>query len=184
MRIAATLLFVPLLLAACTFSIDVAPATPSPTPNPRSVLETPPSPTVTPRGVLRIRGLPTPTPGSAQPTPTLPPTQQPAPVAATDLFFAYRGNEVGADAKYKGKRIAVRGTVGLVDGHDVKLIGGAMGATGITQGFISEAVVCKVPKAKESSIIDLLPGDNVVVVGTVKGKGFTDIELADCEVAS
>ena len=54
----------------------------------------------------------------------------------------------------------------------------------VLKGIISEAIVCKVPKARQSSIIDLLPGDNVTVIGTVKGMGFADIELADCEVAS
>ena len=117
----------------------------------------------------------------APPTPTpIPPT--PIAVSASEFYASYQRNEVGAEAKYNDRLVAVSGKVGQIDDYDVKLIGGAMGVSGIAIGMLTEAIVCKVDKEDVDSIVDLKVGSSVTVVGTSKGLGFTDIELKDCTI--
>ena len=110
------------------------------------------------------------------------PTPTPIVVSAAEFYSAYQQNEVGAEAKYNDQLVKVSGKVGQIDGYDVKLIGGAMGASGIAIGMLTEAIVCKVDKDDKDSIVDLKVGSDVTVVGSSKGLGFTDIELQDCKV--
>ena len=119
--------------------------------------------------------------GGSPPEPTpIPPT--PIAVNAQEFYAAYQRNEVGAEAKYNDRLVAVTGKVGQIEGYDVKLIGGAMGASGIAIGMLTEAIVCKVHKDNADSVVDLTVGSDVTVVGTSKGLGFTDIELKNCEI--
>ena len=117
--------------------------------------------------------------------PPQPPTPAPTPIAvsAQEFYGAYKANEVRADATYTDELVAVSGTVGQIDGYEVKLIGGAMGASGMAIGMLTEAIVCKLDKEKDEAVVmSLNLGDTVTVVGTSKGMGFTDIELGNCAV--
>ena len=119
---------------------------------------------------------------SSEPDTPPPPTPTPIAVNAQEFYAAYQRNEVGAEAKYNDRLVAVTGKVGQIDGYDVKLIGGAMGVSGIAIGMLTEAIVCKVDKDNADSMLDLTVGSSVTVVGTSKGLGFTDIELRDCTI--
>ena len=124
----------------------------------------------------------TPTPVGPPPTPTPLPT----PINATTLFSEYDRNEVAGKAKYTDKIVVISGTVGVIQeaggGYDVKLIGDPRGATGISMGMITGAIVCKVAEENVSMVIPLNPGDEVTIVGKPQGIGFTDIEVKECRV--
>ena len=96
------------------------------------------------------------------------------PISAADLYRAYKANEVAADGAYKGKLLAVSGTVHNV-GKDI---------LGTPYVALDDAlqVQCMFSPDQKAELADLRPGQSVVVEG--KCDGFLiEVILRDCRVA-
>jgi len=93
-----------------------------------------------------------------------------------DLFQEYEMNEISADNKYKNKIIVVRGTIRSI-GRDVlrnayvKLEG--EGELGIQSFFTKE---------RESDLIDLVVGEEILIMGKCEGKGLGNIYLKESRI--
>ena len=110
------------------------------------------------------------TPTKVGPTPT--------PISASKLYGDYKFAEGAAELIYTDKQVVISGTVGSVEGRDIKLIGGGQGASGLSYGFITQAVVCKT----NGNPYHIRRGDYVTVIGKPQGIGFTDVEVKECRV--
>lgn len=101
------------------------------------------------------------------------------PIPYTTLSREYLDNEVGAQAKYNGKRTTVSGRV-----HSVR------NAKGKNEGKIevhfidpispSLPVNCYFPASQAAELGRLKYRDEIVVVGTVHGSQYSGIILQDC----
>lgn len=97
-------------------------------------------------------------------------------VGAGDIFKNYKENEVGADAKYKGKWLKVKGKIGKI-GKDITddayiLFDVSDALFGVRAAF---------EKENQGDLTDLAPGQTVVVVCMGDGK-FADVMLVKCGV--
>lgn len=97
-------------------------------------------------------------------------------VGAGDIFSAYKENEVGADAKFKGKWLKVKGKIGKI-GKDITddayiLFDVSDALFGVRAAFEKES---------HGELSDLAPGQTVVVVCMGEGK-FGDVMLKKCGV--
>lgn len=96
-------------------------------------------------------------------------------VTAIALYEAYDANEVSADAKYKGKKLAVTGEV-----KDVEKTFGNVYVNLTGNEFLGQ-VTCKLES--EADAAKLTKGQTVTLVGTGDGKtGFP--RVVDCVLAS
>jgi len=101
-----------------------------------------------------------------------PPPNLPINVDAEKLVEEYRGNEVKADAKYKGKRIIVWGKVEKVSRD---LLGNAVLWFRDGPGIFD--ATCR-PKDKDAVLLD--PGMAVAFEGTVAEKELVELRIVDC----
>lgn len=94
-------------------------------------------------------------------------------LTAYELFNYYEANEVAADDKFKGKKIAVSGTIKDI-GNDI------MGDSYITleSGAYLGSVQCYLDK---SVVARLSKGQQIAVIGTCKGLMMSVI-LEDCKI--
>ena len=110
------------------------------------------------------------------PVPT--PTPVPLEVTAEEIYQDYDSNEVAAKAKYEGRMALITGSISSVTeaggGYDVKL------ATDTSFSIMD--IVCKVNKSEIASVITLSEGQEVTILGKIKGKGIFDVEVTDCTV--
>ena len=119
------------------------------------------------------------TQASANGAPSTQPSEQPIPVAIAELLSEYQDNEVRADSRYKGKLVAVGGTVREVrkdigdrvyvligDGHNHDLI-----EVPQVQAFVAAG--------QETKAASLSKGDPVAVRGRVDGLSMNVI-INDC----
>lgn len=95
-----------------------------------------------------------------------------------DLLSDYKGNEVAADKKYKGKFIEVSGKA-----RDIKkdLTDDMYVEVGTGGAFEIPAVHCDLGKKGEDVAAKLKKGQSITVRGIVKGL-MMDVQLKDCEV--
>jgi hypothetical protein len=93
----------------------------------------------------------------------------------TDLAREYFDNEVGAQAKYDGKRILVSGKV-----HSVRNDKGKIQVHFIDPMAITIPVNCYFPASQAAVIGKLKRNDEIVVIGTVHGSNYSGITLDDC----
>ena len=93
----------------------------------------------------------------------------------TDLAREYYDNEVGAQAKYDGKRILVSGRV-----HSVRNDKGKIQVHFIDPMAITISVNCYFPASQAAVLGKLKYNDQIVVVGTVHGSNYSGITLDDC----
>lgn len=104
----------------------------------------------------------------AQPAPALP--DPPLKLSADDLFTAYKANEVSADAKYKGKTLAVSGTVSEIgkdftDAPYVKLSVAENQFEGV-QAVFSKSSNDELAKLQKGQSITVTCTGNGMVIGT------------------
>ncbi len=96
-------------------------------------------------------------------------------VTASQLYASYDGNEVAADEKYKGKKLAVTGIVG-----------------NISKGIFDEAIVsleigflqninCDFGD-NTKAVSRLSKGDRITIIGKCEGFILSQVILGDCEV--
>jgi hypothetical protein len=96
-------------------------------------------------------------------------------IQANALYRAYESNELAADERYKGKRLAVTGRVYQI-GRDISgspfLV---IGDSGMLDG-----VQCLFADAASGQIALLNKGDKIVVLGNVGGKTLTWVTMTNC----
>ncbi len=95
-------------------------------------------------------------------------------ISSTQLYDAYTANEVAADNSYKGKVIAVTGTVDgvgkdIMDDTYITLVGD--GVIGSVQCFISKDFISKAATVSK--------GTTITITGTCDGK-MMNVLLKDC----
>lgn len=95
-------------------------------------------------------------------------------VGVGDIFQNYKQNEVGADAKYKGKWLKVKGKISKI-GKDITddayiLFDVSDSLFGVRAAF---------EKENQGDLTDLAPGQTVVLVCQGEGK-FGDVMLKKC----
>ena len=95
-------------------------------------------------------------------------------ISSTQLYDAYKANEVAADNSYKGKVIAVTGTVDgvgkdIMDDTYITLVGD--GVIGTVQCFISKDFISKAATVSK--------GTTITITGTCDGK-LMNVLLKDC----
>jgi tRNA_anti-like len=98
-----------------------------------------------------------------------------APIPYTTLSRAYLDNEVGAQAKYDGKRVTVSGRV-----HSVRNDKGKIEVHFIDPVSVSLPVNCYFPASQAAVLGKLKYGDEIIVVGTVHGSRYSGVVLEDC----
>lgn len=99
----------------------------------------------------------------------------PMAVTAKDLHDAYESNEVSADSRYKGKRLAVTGEIDGVD----KVLGTV--SVNLKADEYFKRVRCKLKN--ESDAASLTKGQTVTLIGVGDGKTIFP-EVEDCVLAS
>lgn len=114
-------------------------------------------------------------PSSQQPTAVS--NEPPIRISAEELIKAYKENEVGADAKYRGKRLHVSG--------EISNIADTLGSITVSLKGENESglltVLCSFDDAYRASIATLKKGEPLGVVG--RGDGMTAglyVGLEDC----
>jgi hypothetical protein len=93
----------------------------------------------------------------------------------TELAREYYDNEVGAQARYDGKRILVAGRV-----HSVRNDKGKIQVHFIDPMAITIPVNCYFPASQAAILGKLKLNDEIVVIGTVHGSIYSGIILDDC----
>jgi hypothetical protein len=105
-------------------------------------------------------------------------TPAPISVTATTLYHDYEGNEVAADEKYKGKTLAVSGTVDSI-GKDISDTMYVTLSSGKQYSITS--VQCIFGDEHKSALARLSKGQKVTVKGRCDGK-FGNVLLRDCSL--
>ena len=100
-------------------------------------------------------------------------------VHALDLIDAYEVNEFAADAKYKEKTVLVRGEISNM--HDTF---GMLFVNLESVNYIV-SVSCEMQKSQMSRLQQLRKGQDVLVVGEVRGStAGLSVDLKDCVIMS
>jgi len=116
-------------------------------------------------------------PTSAPVAKASPAQQAPTPIDAAELFDAYQSNEVAADDRFKGRMLAVRGTVQSIDKD---FTGDIVVRLATSNQFMPVDATLKA--AEKSSAARLAKGTTVQL--TCKGRGMVigRPQLAGCSV--
>jgi hypothetical protein len=100
-------------------------------------------------------------------------------ITAESLTSAYSENEAAADRKYKGKLLAVTGTI---ESLLVTEKGGrGISLKGANTRYLS-GVLCTVSDKQKEIFEKLKEGQQVTVEGTCEGLDIADVSLADCSI--
>ena len=97
-------------------------------------------------------------------------------LSSISLYNQYEANEVSADEKFKGKKLAVSGVIGEI-GKDV-----------LDNPYLSldidflKNVNCYFDDKNNKVISRLSKGQRVTIIGVCRGKILLDVVLKDCEV--
>lgn len=97
-------------------------------------------------------------------------------IIAAVLYAGYRNNEVAADEKFKGKKLAITGTISDI-GKDIA-----------DQPYISfrvddfESVTCYFDNENVKAISKLSKGEKITVVGKCGGLILTNVVIRDCQL--
>lgn len=99
-------------------------------------------------------------------------------VSANDLISEYDGNELRADAKFKGKIIETTGKVG-----DIKkdVLGNIYVTVGSGDEYEIRQVQCFVDDENQATVMNLSPGNQVTVRGRVDGL-MLNVMVKDCVI--
>ena len=118
------------------------------------------------------------TPISTQQAPTQPPTPEVEyqVMPATTLWKAFESNEISAEKKYKGKKVAIEGRIYSIESS---IMGYPEIVFNVAHGI--NTVRCQFSKKDIDQIADMQKGQHIVVIGKVEG--FTLgalLSLGDC----
>ena len=97
-------------------------------------------------------------------------------ISAGGLYGQYNGNEVAADAQFKGRLLAVKGQIDNI-GKDIL---GKM-YVALKTGFGIGRVQCFFGKEYANELARLRPGQNVTIEGRCTGK-MMNVLLQDCDL--
>jgi hypothetical protein len=101
-------------------------------------------------------------------------------VEAKRLVKDYEENEVGADERYKGKVVRIKGEVDEIS----KGVFGGLSVT-LNGPFLGGDVVCKFDDSEKAALAKLQPGDKVAIIGRVSGRflnSASDVDVDDCRI--
>lgn len=110
-----------------------------------------------------------------KPTGTAAPTAPPITVTSLQLWNDYQANEIAADAKYKGKRMLVAGTVTSIDKGP---FGGLLLRLATGNQFMQ--TTARMDDSQESQLAQLSRGQQVHVLCTCQGIVIKSPQLDDC----
>jgi len=97
-------------------------------------------------------------------------------LTSSELYSAYDANEVSADEKYKGKKIAITGTIDNI-GKDV-----------MNNPYISfredylKSVTCYFSKEDNKIISQLNKGEVATIIGECRGMSLTNVVIRNCKL--
>ena len=97
-------------------------------------------------------------------------------ISAKDLSDEYVVNAMAANQKYRGRHLAVIGTVERVTGRENGRSFVLLFASGL------ETIQCQVRSSDESNAASLRHGDRVEVLGSCDGNDSLKILLSDCAI--
>jgi hypothetical protein len=97
-------------------------------------------------------------------------------ISSHQLYSQYEANEVEADNRYKGKIVAVSGTIGDI-GKDLMDQAYVLLSSGDPTGMFG--VQCFFDESEESSFSSIRSGQQVTIKGQVEGK-FGNVLLKNC----
>lgn len=107
---------------------------------------------------------------------TMPETETLPEVRAAELYAAYEENSVSADRDWKGKRVAVTGTISRIGrelfGKPFVILDSGPGMSGVQ---------CVFPRAAKDAVAALSPDQHVTLAGEVQGK-MGHVQMDGCEV--
>lgn len=109
------------------------------------------------------------------------PSQPASPdVTATigEILKAYKGNELGADSTYKGKRVRVTG--GVLDSIKKDILDQPYVTIGTGAPFEIPQVQCSLAGDQVAKAARMNKGDRVTVTGDVEGL-LMNVQMKDCE---
>lgn len=95
-------------------------------------------------------------------------------VTSSELYKAYKANEVSADEKYKGQKLAITGTIESI-GKDI-----------MDNPYISfkedylQSVTCYFSEENNKIIAQLNKGQEITIIGECRGLILTNIVIKDC----
>jgi hypothetical protein len=109
-----------------------------------------------------------------------------APVEAVnvnDVVRAYEGNSVGADQRFKGKRIQVTGMVDFIKPYDYSPYAGQIVVVFATAFSLNAHVRCYFRQAYAPQLGRIAPGTEIALNGTVdRFDGITEVALGHCSL--
>ena len=116
-------------------------------------------------------------PTTQQKTPTPTPKEAVVKVTATELYAAYKANEIAADDQYKGKTLEVTGIVDsigkdILDTPYIQLEGG--------NSF--SGVQCMLSKDESSKAASVKKGQKITLQGRGDGKALLTPIIRDCVI--
>jgi hypothetical protein len=98
-------------------------------------------------------------------------------VTATELIIAYEANEVAADRSYKGKWLAVTGTVESIGTSGSKTF---VRLSNDEDSWSLTDTQCFIAAESIDAVAELVKGDTVTFLGKCNGLGLFDVEVTDC----
>jgi hypothetical protein len=98
-------------------------------------------------------------------------------ISAVKLSEEYDANSVSADAKYKGKRVEISGTIKDI-GKDILNTPYVM-LDGSRNVFFG--VQCMFPRTDEPKLVNLSKGQSITLTGKVSGEIIGNVILDDCD---
>jgi hypothetical protein len=111
-----------------------------------------------------------------------PPTSAPTPelhVKAGDLMKDFGGNGIAAEAKYKGKVIAVTGKFGSV--QKAPLLGFVVQLLPEDAGDVNlSAVQCPLVESAKEEVGKMQEGQTITLIGTCEGQTVGQIKMSKC----
>lgn len=99
-------------------------------------------------------------------------------ITASDLAQEYKDNEVSADEKFKGKKVAVSGTIASI-GKDV-LDNPYISFT----GEFLQNVTCYFSDENNKIISQLSKGQKITIIGECRGLTLTNVIIQDCKISN
>ena len=98
-------------------------------------------------------------------------------ISASDLYAVYKANEVSADNQYKGKFIAVGGTIDNI-GKDIF----DNPYVSLKTGEYLQSVNCYFSDKNNNMIAQLSKGSRIVIVGKCDGFSILNVIMKNCEI--
>lgn len=97
-------------------------------------------------------------------------------ISSSELYRAYKANEVSADEKYKGRKLAITGTIESI-GKDI-----------IKNPYVSfkedylQGITCYFSENDNKIIAQLSKGEEITIIGECRGLTLTNVVIRNCKL--